>query len=77
MFPFESNPNTVRGIAELSGSIALFAPPSDNFSVKGHDANALSAFGNVDNIIAINEKVVWRTEGLSTRLDIHRCYLKI
>ena len=56
------DPNTVRRIAELSGSISLFTPPSDDLSIKGHNANALSALGDMNDIIAINKEIIWGTE---------------
>ena len=49
-------------IAKLSRRIPLFAPPSDDFSLKRHDTDTLPTFSNVNNIIAINEEIVWRTE---------------
>ena len=52
------DPDPVRGIAKLPGARALFAPPSDDFAFQRRDGDALAAFGDMDDIVSVNEKVI-------------------
>jgi len=60
--PIGINPDAVRGITELPGGISLLAPPSDDFPLKRHDTDALPTFSDVNDVITINEEIVWGTE---------------
>ena len=52
----------MRRIAELPWGGAFLTPPSDDFSIKRHDADALSPFSDVDNVIGINKQIVRGTK---------------